>query len=465
MSDTIYTYHLNIINRDSVQVRKIDENGQAAGNPSGTFAYKGRRKKQIASLCQKAQDRSITSSEIETLGQTLFDVLFDDSLRVDFLTTYNRLRGSGMLRVELGIDEKTLPDVAALPWEFLCVAANTITGQIWLSTDPNLVFSRHRYLWQPAPPIQLKSGEKLRIAVVVSAPTDIKVKVLYEKLWEELETLAGNHSDRIELFPLELAATKEQIDDLLEEHKPHIFHFVGHGRFHNETGQEVGEIALMHESGQARWVDAPRFSTLFARYPPGVVLLQACEGGQLSASQAFTGVASHIVQQQIPVVVAMQYEISNNVARKFVAEFYKRLATFKPVDTAAQEGRNRISDFNVSRNFATPVLFMRAENGHLFERPSANPLSSSQESLSESTEPGQLTSTERTQFREKLNKYFSQSELHTLCFDMSLDREQFPTNQGKGEFVLALVEYLERNGRTDELLNLCRQQRNHVQWP
>ena len=240
---------------------------------------------------------------------------------------------------------------------------------------------------------------------------------------------------------------------------------MGHGLFNTESGQEVGEIALMPDSRQERWLDAPRFSTLFARYPPGVVLLQACEGGQLSASQAFTGVASHIVQQQIPVVAAMQYEISNNVARKFVAEFYKRLATFKPVDTAAQEGRNRISDFNVSRNFATPVLFMRAENGHLFERPSANPLSSSQESLSESTEPGQLTSTERTQFREKLNKYFSQSELHTLCFDMSLDREQFPTNQGKGEFVLALVEYLERNGRTDELLNLCRQQRNHVQWP
>lgn len=467
MSNTTYTYHINIINRDSVQVRKIDENGQTVGNPSGTFAYKGSRKKQIASLYPKAQDGTITSSEVETLGQSLFNVLFDNSLRVDFLTTYNQFRDnkSVTLRVELGIDEKTLPEVAALPWEFLCVAPNAITGQIWLGTDPNLVFSRHRNLWQTAPPIKLEPGGKLRIAVVVSAPTDIQGKVLYEKLWSELETLASENSAWIELIPLETRATKEYIDNLLEAHEPHIFHFIGHGRFQNEAGQEIGEIALMHESGQARWVDAPRFSTLFARHQPGVVLLQACEGGLLSAAQAFTGVASQIVQQQIPVVVAMQYGISNHIARKFAAEFYKRLAELKPVDTAAQEGRNHISDFNASRNFATPVLFMRVENGHLFERPSAAPPQPAAEVNPKPAAPGGLSQEQRRQLRDKLSQYFSQGELNGLCFDMGLDYQDFPSNQGKGVFIQALVEFLERSGHLQEFLTLCRQQRSHVQWP
>ncbi|MCA9942344.1 MAG: CHAT domain-containing protein [Anaerolineales bacterium] len=464
MSDATYTYHVNIISRESVQVRKIDGNGRSAGNPPGTFGYKGNRKKLIENLSQKANARTITSDEIQTLGETLFQVLFNESLRVDFLKTYNELKKENniTLRLELGADEKTLPDVAAIPWEFLCAPSNDITGQVWLGTDPNIVLSRTRDLWEPAAPIQLDTNEKLRIAVVVSAPTDNPVKVLYEKLWQALQKLAEDNSEKIELLPLVQSATKEAIDDLLEDHEPHIFHFIGHGRLKNEAGNEIGEIALMHESGQARWVDAQRFSTLFARHQPGVVLLQACEGGQLSASQAFAGVASQIVQQQIPVVVAMQYEVSNSIARKFAVEFYERLAEFKPVDVAAQEGRNRISDFNSSRNFATPVLFMRAEKGHLFSPPSA--AAQNPEPVTPHA-PGELASEQRSQLRMKLSKYFSLNDLYGLCFDLNIDKDNFPTTQGKDTFIQHLVEYLERNGRIDQFLALCKRDRPKVQWP
>lgn len=124
--------------------------------------------------------------------------------------------------------------------------------------------------------------------------------------------------------------------DNVSERKPHIFHFIGHGRLRDEQGQEVGQIALMRPNQRARWVDAESFSTLFDRHRPGIVLLMVRESGATSSSQAFVGVASEIVQHNIPVMVAMQYEVANYVAGTFSVEFYKRIAQGDPVDKAAQ---------------------------------------------------------------------------------------------------------------------------------
>jgi formylglycine-generating enzyme required for sulfatase activity len=179
------------------------------------------------------------------------------------------------------------------------------------------------------------------------------------------------------------------------EQQPHIFHFIGHGRLHDESGQEVGQIALVDDMfDEALWVDASFFGGLFNRHRPGVVMLQACEGGKLSASQAFVGVASKIVQQNIPVVVAMQYEVSNFTASRFAQRFYERLAQDDPVDIAAQNGRRAIA-LNTQyrkRDFATPIIFMRVEDGYLFKREEGSNSSSNLEEF-----PTQLQFTRQQQ--------------------------------------------------------------------
>ncbi|NER27940.1 MAG: NACHT domain-containing protein, partial [Symploca sp. SIO1C4] len=112
------------------------------------------------------------------------------------------------------------------------------------------------------------------------------------------------------------------------------------------------------------------FSEMFNQHRPSVVMLQACEGGTLSASQAFVGVASSIVEQNIPVVVAMQYEVNNSTASRFARRFYQQLAEDNPVDIAAQNGRRAIFNGPTQdrkRDFATPVIFMRVKDGYLFQ--------------------------------------------------------------------------------------------------
>jgi len=204
---------------------------------------------------------------------------------------------------------------------------------------------------------------------VVSAPPGMEFD--YQPVVEVLQTLVKEQADLIELLPVLEQADRKSINEILAL-KPHIFHFIGHGQLEDEQGREVGQLALVdRQLEDAEWIDANEFSRLFAQHRPGIVVLQACEGGALSASQAFAGVASRVVQQNISVVVAMQYLVRINIANKFTCRFYERLAEGYPVDIAAQQGRLAIAlepPHYKRRDFVTPVIFMRGQDGYLFQR-------------------------------------------------------------------------------------------------
>ncbi|NMF66852.1 hypothetical protein DP113_13275 [Brasilonema octagenarum UFV-E1] len=369
-----YIYRIRVANDARVQVQKWNAQHESKGEPSGNLRYK-EKQEEIKQLLQIVGNNELKNSkQARTLGEVLFEVLFDSTLRQDFVNFHFQVvqQEKQLLRVELDIDEQGMPELAALPWEFMCLPASANLGEIWIGTDPYLVFSRRRAQWNPAPPIQLERREKLRIALAIAAPKDLGT-VEYQTVKSGLEDLAKEQSERIELLPIVNPATPNAIDALLEK-QPHIFHFIGHGRLQDEDGEEVGQIALVKKVfNTASWVDAGGFAELLNRHRPGIVLLQACESAMSSTSQAFVSVASKIVQQNIPVVVAMQYEVSNLTASQFAYELYERLAQDSPVDIAAQNGRRTVAlDTQYrKRDFATPVIFMRVQDGYLFKRQSA----------------------------------------------------------------------------------------------
>jgi len=372
MGKTYCTYRIRVANRDRIQVEKWDSQHQDRGQPSGAFQYQ-LKLPEIAPLLQTVRNNELNDSTLaRSLGESLFDILFDDVLRQDFVNFYYQVvqQEKQLLRVELDIDEQGMPEIAALPWEFMCVPARANLGTIWMGTVPDLVFSRRRSQWIAAQPIQLESDEKLRIALVIAAPPNLP-SVAYEPVQAALEKLAFEQANRVELLPVVRSANPEAIDRILSKN-PHIFHFIGHGRMQTEGQQEVGEMALVDpDFDEAMWVEANYFSELFNQHRPGVVMLQACEGGMLSSSQAFVGVASKVVQQNVPVVVAMQYEVTNSTASRFALRFYQQLAANDPVDIATQYGRRAIALGSTQyrkRDFATPVIFMRVQNGYLFQR-------------------------------------------------------------------------------------------------
>lgn len=362
----IYRIHLSNLSRTNVQI--LDANNELIAEPKGRLRYKSKAKS-IENLQKSALEGRLTGDEVKTLGETLFDVLFDPVLRRNLLDWYEKSKNEkAVLCIELEIDDH-LPTIAALPWEFLCLPSTSDYGELWLGTAPRITLSRRRTSWDLPKPVKFRLGERIRVAVAVAAPKGLG-PVEYKRIWDELEQTTRELNKQIQVLDLVTSATTQSIDNLLEQ-EPHIFHFIGHARFKNETQQEKGEIALIDAlPDRPLWVDSKRFSEIFNRHSPQVILLQACEGGSLSSSTALVSVASYLVQKNIPAVIAMQYEISNVTAQRFVLEFYQRLAKGDSVDKATQEGRRRIAlgpSAYSTRDFATPIIFMRVRNRRLFQ--------------------------------------------------------------------------------------------------
>lgn len=477
MSKSYFTYRICVKNQHNVEIDKYAPQNQPLGRSLGKFCYQ-ENEEEVKRLLQIADNNKLNEEQSRQLGEALFNSLLDPVLRQDFINFHFKYvqEEKQLLRIELDIDEQEMPEIAALPWEFLCLPENANQGTVWLSTDPNLVFSRRRALWNPAKPIQLAPKEKLRIALAIASPQDLG-DVEYKEVQEYLETLAQEDYIDIELLPIVNPATPTAIDELLEK-KPHIFHFIGHGRFENEKGLKGGEIALVRKVlNKANWVSANFFAGLFVRHRPGIIVLQACEGGKQSESEAFRGIAPKIVAQNIPVVVAMQYEIANATASVFSYEFYKRLGKGEPVDIAAQNGRYTIGleTQYKTRDFATPVIFMNVQNGYLFTpETEAKPApDNKQKETSETIIDSvihdnenrdkfiltrELTGSESKQLLEALNSCFPdiQDLEMLLTFDDNFRNiiPQINWNQPSVQILFNLMQLAEANGLTEALLNL-----------
>lgn len=380
MASHLYIFRITINSKERLSINIEEPNGSRQF--SADFRCSDELVQQIAAFQQKARQKNpadLSGDDIRRLGENLFEAIFDKQLQGEFEKLYQKvLADNDLLRVELDIDEEYLPQVAAFPWEFMRPKTGTA---VLLSASPHLILSRRPRLHMAAPRLELGNDDNLRILLVVSYPgtrQDAELgPVLYQPVYDALKKLADAPDNPVELFFTNNARAKE-LDRLLKTHKPHVFHFIGHGRLHKPDGnnEERGQLALAPEDdlfGEAQWVDADYFSRLFSEnHPaPSLVLLQACEGARLSESRAFAGVASRIVQQNIPAVVGMQYIVSNDTAVEFAETFYRELAQDAPLDVAVQAARQAITlrDYrDEARDFATPVLFMRLPDGRLFQR-------------------------------------------------------------------------------------------------
>lgn len=304
----------------------------------------------------QAIDEEFTREELlKRLGRILFDALFDKNISNQFSAVKAEAEHMGRgVRLRL-IFEK--PEIAALPWEFLFdESTNT-----FLANDPKTALSR--YIDVPLKKQDIKPATlPLKMLLVVSSPSDLDPldSEGEEKLIRKaLEKHIGSGLIEIDTIA---KATIDAIYQRMNEKAYNVFHFIGHGVFENNKGH----IALVDEDGRARLLDDEAFANLFlGKRGLGLVLLNSCEGAMTSSGQAFRGMAPRLVQRGIPAVIAMQYTILDSTAKTFAEEFYRSLSRGDPVDRAVQSARNLISIKTKldNRDFATPVLFMRARDG------------------------------------------------------------------------------------------------------
>jgi hypothetical protein len=299
-------------------------------------------------------------------GSRLFDFLIRGSSDINaaYLTSLDRAAGTDGLRIRLSVDRAG--DLRLIPWEFLRDPARDFLA---LSRSTPIVRYSQGLSVRPAEPIMLP----LRVLVVISSPAD-HAKLDVEGEWTRLQeaTAELRANGLLEIERLE-QATLIALQRRLRREVFHVVHYVGHSDYDEMEGQ--GYLVFEHEtdptrsqivSGAALGRELGEESTI------RLIVLNSCQSGHPSERDWLAGITSNLVARGMPAVVAMQFAITDGSAKAFSEEFYRAISEFLPIDTAVSEGRRAIANRRHNAEWATPVLYMRSDDGTLFEQKPAS---------------------------------------------------------------------------------------------
>ena len=185
------------------------------------------------------------------------------------------------------------------------------------------------------------AGAQIVRHVVVREPEEEKLRVLYlttnpepggDWLRTDAEIRAVKnivrgalHRDQI-VVEHKSAATPEDLLDGINDLRPHVVHFSGHG----------GAGSLLFDNGSAETPDGREMSfSLLARLlnatstPPTLLVLNACD--TLDGADELVNV--------VPVVIAMSDSVDDAAATVFAGKFYGAIASAQPVSKALEQGK------------------------------------------------------------------------------------------------------------------------------
>ncbi len=294
---------------------------------------------------------------VRELGQRLFEALIADEVRALYVASRQHARENDcVLRLVLRVRP---PELALLPWEFLFDPGR----QDYLGLTMPLV----RYLQVLAPRQPLRVAAPLRILGMVARPGDQHALDAGEEQQRLRAALAGLQREGLVELGWVTGQTYRDLEDALDEGPWHVFHFVGHGGY--DRMADEGTLALADETGRTHSVGADDISRLLAEHHPlRLVVLNACDTGRGSASDAFSSTAAALIRREIPAVVAMQFEITDWAAIRFAQSFYEHVAKRQPVDDSVMRARRELRLAKKDTlEWGTPVLYLRALDGRIFD--------------------------------------------------------------------------------------------------
>jgi CHAT domain-containing protein len=306
--------------------------------------------------------RVVTSSEklqAKDVGGRLFAALFQGPVRDVYRSCLADARHAERgLRVTLALTKA--PELNDLPWEYLFDDPDFLAASIWTPVV--------RYLDVARPASPLKVTPPLRVLGMISSPDDVaQLDVAAERQRIEAALRPLARRGRVELHWTQEPTLEALLRKLLAG-EFHIFHFVGHGAFDEVSGD--GVLLLEDERGRSQRVTGEEIGIVLNDHRPmRLAVLNACEGARSSDSDPFAGVAASLVRRGLPAVVAMQFEITDDAAVTFAEHFYEALTLGYPVDATTALARQGIYASGNDVEWGTPVLFMRAADGRIFDVP------------------------------------------------------------------------------------------------
>jgi hypothetical protein len=235
-----------------------------------------------------------------------------------------RVAGTARIYLDLRSDE-----LKRYPWELLRLGGHDIF------TAPNARWC----LGRPEPTRRFGAGDPppaehpLRVLVVLgNRPDDGNIRARQELMLIERE--AHRHNTDVLLKTL-LYPAAQDIQAALQNFRPHVFHFIGHGGSDPDEPPQIYVYSKEAEFSDA-W-DADRVQTVFAQAPPRVVVLNACLTAH-APTQA-TSLVDAFTNAGCIATVAMLGKILGTASEAFSARLYQELFAGQPIDTAAARAR------------------------------------------------------------------------------------------------------------------------------
>ncbi|WP_441286193.1 CHAT domain-containing protein [Sorangium sp. KYC3313] len=291
-------------------------------------------------------------SRLRIFGERLYEAVFVNDVRASLAGCMSRAQDQGAgVRIRLRLDD--VPELSQLPWEYLYDRSN----QTYLAFETPIV----RHMQLPGPPSAVQIRPPIRMLVMISSPQDL-AQLDVEEEWKKISGALRNSSElEVTRVP---KASLEDLQRCLQTKSYHMFHFIGHGGFSEDTQEPV--LMLEDEMGNSFPATREMMKVALSHKSLRLVVLNSCEGARADSRDPFAGMAQGLVQRNIPAVTAMQFRITDKGAIKFASAFYGAIANNLPVDNALVEARKAMFfDMNPTE-WGTPVLFMRGNDGRLF---------------------------------------------------------------------------------------------------
>ncbi len=306
--------------------------------------------------------RGVNSPEaaaIRQFGGRLFDAVFLDDLRETLTRSVDEVEGQDAgLRLRLRLAD--CPELADLPWEYIYDPR----ARRFLALSQWTPVVRYLDLRRRIPPLSIRPP--LRILMMAASPTDFD-RLDVDGEWAKVRDALGElqRSGRVQMDRVP-TGTLADLRRQLRRSSYHVFHYVGHGRYNPDTGD--GELALEGPGGRAQLISGAELGARLSDHRSlRLAVLNSCEGARSGRTDPYSGTAQSLVYQGIPAVVAMQFEITDQAAITFAQNLYEAVADGLPLDAAMAEARNAILDQPNPVEWATPVLYLRAPDGRIFD--------------------------------------------------------------------------------------------------
>ena len=185
--------------------------------------------------------------------------------------------------------------------------------------------------------------KKSRILFLGANPAGSQLALDEESRAIEQKIRSTDQRDSLELIT-KWAVRPDDLLEYLNEYRPHVVHFSGHGT-------EEEEIILVDESRRAFPVSAAALKQLFTTLKDNirVVVLNAC----YSRDQA------EAIVEVIDCAIGMKQEIGDSGARAFAASFYRAVGYGHSVNDAFEQGKVALMLQGIPEE-TTPTLLVRA---------------------------------------------------------------------------------------------------------